>query len=179
MRRLNLRNIDLNLLPVLHALLEEECVTQASKRVHLSQSATSAALNRLRKTFGDQILVRDGQRMKPTPKAQQLRESVRLVLDDLSTLVERLSEHDFSQYDGEVCLAAPEHVLITLNQTMLDVFGKKTHQLKLNAKRPQRRLVRAGGERDFAIGGYGRPPVQRKPCIESARLLSPVTPGCR
>ena len=162
MRRLNLRNIDLNLLPVLHALLEEECVTQASKRVHLSQSATSAALNRLRKTFGDQILVRDGQRMKPTPKAQQLRESVRLVLDDLSTLVERLSEHDFSQYDGEVCLAAPEHVLITLNQTMLDVFGKKTHQLKLNAKRPQRRLseeLLKNGECDFAIGGYGRLPV--------------------
>ena len=136
MRRLNLRNIDLNLLPVLHALLEEECVTQASKRVHLSQSATSAALNRLRKTFGDQILVRDGQRMKPTPKAQQLRESVRLVLDDLSTLVERLSEHDFSQYDGEVCLAAPEHVLITLNQTMLNVFGKKNTSAQTQCQAP-------------------------------------------
>ena len=162
MRRLNLRNIDLNLLPVLHALLEEECVTLASKRVHLSQSATSAALNRLRKTFGDPILVRDGQRMKATPKAMQLRDSVRVVLDDLSTLVERLSEHDFSQYDGEVCMSAPEHVLITLNKAMLEVFGKNVHQLKLNAKRRQRILDAeqlANGAYDFAIGGYGPLPA--------------------
>ena len=161
MRRLNLRNIDLNLLPVLHALLEEECVTLASKRVHLSQSATSAALNRLRKTFGDPILVRDGQRMKATPKAMQLRDSVRVVLDDLSTLVERLSEHDFSQYDGEVCMSAPEHVLITLNKAMLEVFGKNVRQLKLNAKRRQRILDAeqlANGAYDFAIGGYGPSP---------------------
>ena len=39
-RILNIRNIDLNLLPVLLALIEEQSVTGASKRVHLSQSAT-------------------------------------------------------------------------------------------------------------------------------------------
>ncbi len=60
MRDVHLRNLDLNLIHPLHALLEECHVTRAAKRSFLSQSAMSRALERLRDMFGEQLLVRHG-----------------------------------------------------------------------------------------------------------------------
>ncbi|WP_188590878.1 LysR family transcriptional regulator [Silvibacterium dinghuense] len=52
----------MNLIVPLHALLEERSVTRAAKRVNLSQPAMSHALDRLRDTFSDDLLIRDGHR---------------------------------------------------------------------------------------------------------------------
>ena len=60
MRDVHLRNLDLNLLQPLHALLEERHVTRAAARTFLSQPAMSRALERLRDMFGDPLLVRSG-----------------------------------------------------------------------------------------------------------------------
>src|SRR5437870_13585692 len=60
MREVHLRNLDLNLLVPLHALLEERYVTRAAKRSFLSQPAMSRALERLREMFGDPLLVSYG-----------------------------------------------------------------------------------------------------------------------
>jgi DNA-binding transcriptional LysR family regulator len=68
-----LRNLDLNLLLSLDALLEERNVTRAAARLGLSQPAVSAALRRLRRHFGDELLVRTGNRYDLTPLATQLR----------------------------------------------------------------------------------------------------------
>jgi DNA-binding transcriptional LysR family regulator len=56
----NLAGLDMNLIVVLHALLAERNVTRAGQRIGLSQPATSAALARLRRHFGDELLVRKG-----------------------------------------------------------------------------------------------------------------------
>jgi DNA-binding transcriptional LysR family regulator len=64
---------DLNLLNALEALLREANVSRAALRIGLSQPATSHALQRLRDTFGDALLVRTGARMELTPRAQALR----------------------------------------------------------------------------------------------------------
>lgn len=58
MRPAHLRSIDLNLLLPLQALLEERNVTRAARRINLSQSATSRALERLRLLLSDHLLVR-------------------------------------------------------------------------------------------------------------------------
>jgi len=55
---MNLQAIDLNLLVVFEALMEERNVTGAARRVGLSQPAMSNALTRLRRTFDDPLLVR-------------------------------------------------------------------------------------------------------------------------
>jgi hypothetical protein len=60
MRNVHLRNLHLNLLQPLHALLEEQHVTRAARRSCLSQPAMSRALERLREMFGDPLLVRSG-----------------------------------------------------------------------------------------------------------------------
>lgn len=69
---MRLDRFDLNLLVVLDVLLEERNVTRASDRLCIGQSATSAALARLRDYFGDSLLVQVGRRMELTPLAQSL-----------------------------------------------------------------------------------------------------------
>lgn len=59
--------LDLNLLTALDALLDERSVTGAAQRLRLSPPAMSRTLSRIRKATGDQILVRTGRTMTPTP----------------------------------------------------------------------------------------------------------------
>ena len=74
---MDLRGLDLNLLVALDALFAEKSVSRAGERLHLSQSATSGALARLREVFRDQLLVPVGRRMVMTPVAEALVEPVR------------------------------------------------------------------------------------------------------
>jgi len=69
--------LDLNLLVALDALFAEKSVSRAGERLHLSQSATSGALSRLREAFHDPLLVQVGRRMALTPVAEGLIEPVR------------------------------------------------------------------------------------------------------
>jgi DNA-binding transcriptional LysR family regulator len=73
---MDIRSIDLNLLPVLDALLRHLSVTLAARELDMSQSALSAALGRLRILLGDQLFVRTGRGLLPTPRAQALAEPV-------------------------------------------------------------------------------------------------------
>ena len=69
----DLRSVDLNLLVILEALLEEAHVTRAAARLRLSQPATSSALDRLRHLFNDPLLERGRGGMRLTPAAEALR----------------------------------------------------------------------------------------------------------
>lgn len=77
---MNLNALDLNLVRVFDALLRERSVTRAGERIGLSQPAVSAALNRLRHILNDQLFVRHGHEMLPTPRAEAMAEPVRLAL---------------------------------------------------------------------------------------------------
>src|SRR6266516_4100830 len=83
MPEVHLRNVDLNLLHALHALLEERHVTRAAKRCFLSQPAMSRALERLRQMFGDLLLVRSGRAYERTVRGER-------VLRELESLMPRL-----------------------------------------------------------------------------------------
>ena len=85
---MDLRALDLNLLLVFEALLRERSVIRAAKRLHLSQPATSHALNRLRRRLKDRLFVRTPAGMMPTPRAEQLAAPVRKALDDLKQALE-------------------------------------------------------------------------------------------
>jgi DNA-binding transcriptional LysR family regulator len=80
---MDLRNFDLNLLLVLHTLIAERSVSEAAKKLHLSQPATSAALKRLRVALGDRILVRDGLHMVLTPRAEELLAPLEAILGEI------------------------------------------------------------------------------------------------
>jgi DNA-binding transcriptional LysR family regulator len=70
--RRGLRTANLNLVPILRALLREGSITQAAHSLSLSPSAVSCALANLRAMMDDPLLVREGRTMKLTMKAEQL-----------------------------------------------------------------------------------------------------------
>lgn len=78
---------DLNLLYTLDVLLSEGSVAGAARRLRLSPSAMSRALARLRSVTGDQLLVRAGRALVPTPRAEEMREKVRLLVEDAQALL--------------------------------------------------------------------------------------------
>lgn len=86
MRPEQIRNIDLNLLIPLKALLHEKNVTRAAARIHLSQSAMSRTLDRLRTELGDELLVRVGRNYELTPRGSALLHELGQVLPRLARL---------------------------------------------------------------------------------------------
>ena len=76
----DLRRLDLNLLLVFRALLQERSVTRAAQRLFLGQPAVSGALKRLRAAFGDELFVRTPHGMEPTPRAQELSRQIEPLL---------------------------------------------------------------------------------------------------
>lgn len=75
------RDMDLNLLVSLDALLDECSVTAAADRLGLSAPAMSRTLARIRTAFSDPILVRSGRSMVPTPRAEAVHREVKALLD--------------------------------------------------------------------------------------------------
>jgi LysR family nod box-dependent transcriptional activator len=73
---MDLASVDLNLLVAFDALMDERSVTRAAGRLSLSQPGMSNTLARLRKLFGDPLLVREGLTLVPTPRADALRQPV-------------------------------------------------------------------------------------------------------
>ena len=88
---------DLNLLITLDVLLSEGNVTRAANRLHLSPSATSRALARLRKTTGDPLLVRAGRGLVPTPRAIELRAQVGHLLQETLAVLRPVKTPDLQK----------------------------------------------------------------------------------
>ncbi|MGB1239595.1 MAG: LysR family transcriptional regulator [Pseudomonadales bacterium] len=88
MRQVNLRSVDLNLLTVLQALLEEQHVTRAAEKLHMSQSAVSRALQRLRVLFDDPLLVKSAQGYTLSNRALRLATQLPQVLQSVSGLIQ-------------------------------------------------------------------------------------------
>lgn len=78
---------DLNLLITLDVLLSEGSVAKAARRQRLSPSAMSRALARLRQTLGDPLLVRAGRALVPSPRALELREPVRQLVQAAASVL--------------------------------------------------------------------------------------------
>jgi DNA-binding transcriptional LysR family regulator len=87
MRDVHLRQVDLNLLSTLYALLEERHVTRAAKRCFLSQPAMSRSLERIRDTFGDELLIRTGRSYERTVRGEWLLRELENLLPRLEALV--------------------------------------------------------------------------------------------
>ena len=83
----NLRRLDLNLLVTLDALLAENNVTRAAQRLNFSQPAVSVHLAKLRAIFDDPLLLPGPRGMRPTARAEQLREPLSQALAALELAV--------------------------------------------------------------------------------------------
>jgi DNA-binding transcriptional LysR family regulator len=84
---MNIETLNLNLLPVLRAVLEEGSASRAAARLNVTQSAVSNALGRLRRLLGDELVVRTGRGLSPTPRALELRDGLARGLEQLEAVV--------------------------------------------------------------------------------------------
>ncbi|MHA6195794.1 LysR family transcriptional regulator [Pseudomonas wadenswilerensis] len=108
------RRLDLNLLVALDVLLEECSVSRAAQRLNLGQSATSAALARLREHFADPLLVPVGRSLQPTALARRLAPKVREVLELAGELAETTTAFDPARCERRFTLVASDYVAATL-----------------------------------------------------------------
>ena len=129
MRPPNLRAFDLNLLPILDALLDEKSVSLAGDRLNLSQSATSSALQRLREMFDDPIVVRQGQRMMPSTRALLIRDELKAGLATLVSVIVQLRSDEKEGRHRLVSLSAPEHVQLTLIDSLQSIMMNEANDM--------------------------------------------------
>jgi DNA-binding transcriptional LysR family regulator len=94
MHDMHAADIDLNLLHVFYAVFETKNVSLAADRLHLSQSAASHAISRLRKQLGDPLFVRTAGGMQATPFAEQLAKPIGEALDSLRNSVRSAREFE-------------------------------------------------------------------------------------
>lgn len=103
----NLRRLDLNLLTVFEAIYDVRTVSGAAGRLALSKSATSHALSRLRETCGDELFVRAGQGLSPTPVAAALYPPIKEALEALRTGLADAAGFDPSRSSRRFHLSIP------------------------------------------------------------------------
>lgn len=81
-----MNNFDFNLLVILNALLENNSVNLAAKKLNVTAPAISKSLNKIRILFNDQILVRSGTKLIPTPKAISLKENIKELVNRIESI---------------------------------------------------------------------------------------------
>jgi len=113
--------LDLNLLTALKALLTEKNVTRAGESVHVTQSAMSGILARLREYFGDPLIVQVGRKMELTSLAQSLVEPVNDVLLRIDATIATRPEFNPLTTSRHFSLVASDY---SINVLLLDVLRR-------------------------------------------------------
>ncbi len=116
---MQLGRLDLNLLVALDALLSEATITAASRRVHLSQSAMSGVLGRLRDYFGDELLVPVGRRMIRTAMGDALAAPTREILLSIKKTIATIPAFDAAKSCRRFSLMMSDYVSTVLMREVL------------------------------------------------------------
>jgi DNA-binding transcriptional LysR family regulator len=160
MREVHLRNVDLNLLHALYALLEERHVTRAAKRSFLSQPAMSRALDRLRETFGDPLLVRTGRLYERTPRGERVLRELESIMGRLGAMVQG-KEFSPARSQERFRAAMTDHGSTILLPTLLERVRKAAPHatLEVSAWRTRAYDDVVAGRIDLALSAEAVPPT--------------------
>jgi DNA-binding transcriptional LysR family regulator len=142
MRKVDLRRADLNLLVVLDALLEGKGVTQAARRLGMSQPAASRALSRLRALFSDALLVEARTGYILSARAEEIRPVLRRTLAGVSEMLEA-SPFDPAAATGHVRLLMPDLQAAALAPHLLARLAAEAPALNLDILPPSASLFEA------------------------------------
>lgn len=147
------KGLDLNLLVALDRLLNEKSVSKAAESLHLTQSATSGALSRLREYFGDELLMRLGRSMVLTPRAVELQGAVRNALMQIEGTILTPPDFDPATVRREISIIASDYMTIALLAGALAEIGPRAPHIQFSIQpprvNPRGQLER--GEVDFLV----------------------------
>jgi len=122
---------DLNLLVTLDVLLAEGSVARAAQRLRLSPSAMSRALARLRETTGDPLLVRAGRGLVPSPRALELRERVRRLVQDAEGVLRPAETLDLKKLVRTFTLRTSDGFVENFGPALIARVGKEAPGVQL------------------------------------------------
>ena len=121
---MRLTDLNLNMLVYLDALLAEKNVSKAADRVHLTQSAMSLALKRLRDHFHDEILRKVGKTMVPTPLALSLVQPLQNVLIQIQSIVSSRDTFDPAKSNRKITITGSDFTMDLLLKKVLPKLSK-------------------------------------------------------
>lgn len=148
---MSLRTTNLNLMPILQALLRERNLSKAAATLGLTQPAVSAALTRLRGTFDDPLLVREGRGMVLTLRAHQLIEPVERICTALEDVLGS-EAFDPLKSTRTFIIMASDHSVVTLAPQLLRTLARIAPGIVVHfADTPHRSLEPHPGEADFLM----------------------------
>ncbi|HIK74407.1 MAG: LysR family transcriptional regulator [Alcanivorax sp.] len=163
------RRLDLNLLATLEALLEEQNVTKAAARLHLSQPAVSAQLSRLRDLFDDPLLIPARRGMIPTAKALELSSPLRLALNQVRDTLATHQQFDPAQANLTVVLACTDYFQAVAGLSIIKELRLKAPGLRIglrNLEPARLEAQMARGEVDLAL----MTPAEAPPALRNRHL---------
>ncbi len=147
------QRLDLNLLTALRALLTERNVTRAGEQLHVSQSAMSGMLARLREFFDDPLIEPVGRRMELTPLAETLVDKINDLMLRLDATLATRPDFDPATSRRGFSIVASDYVAQVL---LLDVLREVHHEapgVKIEFRQPSNTAAvdLENGEVDFVI----------------------------
>ena len=154
---MDLRKFDLNLLLVLDALLQDRSVTLAAQRLGISQPTASAALNRLRAVFQDDLFVKTPRGVEPTQLALELESVVSKILETVHNGVLNRGIFDPATTERTFRLIAGELGQTVFIDRLLPTFRKlapRAHIQFIFSDAQQRALALEDGRADLAMGYF-------------------------
>ena len=155
--QMDYRRLDLNLLVVLDALLEERGVNATSRRLGISQPNVSFALAKLRSFFDDDLLVRQGNRMQPTPTGERLRDPVRRILATVDDELLRMPSFNPAVTERKFALSTSDIGELVFLPQLMDALAQRAPGATLRCfSMPPIELERAmaDGVVDIALGYF-------------------------
>ena len=127
---MNFATLDLNLLRVLGALFRDGSTVKAADRLAMSQSAVSGALSRLRHALGDQLFIRQSNRLVATDYAAGLEAGLREELERLEALLTRPAAFDPQTAEGTFRIAASDFFAELLMPPLGDLLQKSAPHIR-------------------------------------------------
>lgn len=144
-------HLDLNLLVALDILLEEQNITRAAERLHMTQSATSGVLGRLRTFFEDELLVQVGRKMQPTPYALELATPVREVLLTIRSSITTKQAFDPASSKRHFKLTASDYLITVLFSRVIQKIHEQAPHITFDMLAPNDGELLVRGEIDLMI----------------------------
>ena len=147
------QKLDLNLLTALRALLAEKSVTRAGEVVHVTQSAMSGILGRLRDYFGDPLIVPVGRKMELTPLAERLVEPVNDVLLRIDATIATRPEFDPEVSHRRFSIIASDYLIHVLLADVLRRIHVESPGVSVEFRGPSELATAEleAGEVDFVV----------------------------
>ena len=172
--------LDLNLLSALDALLEEGSVAGAAARMHVSAPAMSRTLGRIRRATGDQILVRTGWTMTPTPHAMAVRSEVHALVQQATAVLAPQRPLDLEQLERTFTLQCHDAISTAIGPALLAIVQARAPgvALRLLAEAANDTNDLRHGQVDLEIGAAApAQPEIRHETIGEDRLVLAVRSG--